>query len=116
VSKKKKLRLIKKDIWESPKGLVNGYDRKFGDRVQHVLAHAEPNKKKLFHTIFNCAKNDILKLIDEAWSLKNLPLKEDPGAYVINMGRQIGTKGETGIKIIVKPGTSEIITAYPIKI
>ena len=40
-------------------------------------------------------------------------LANDPGAYVIDLGRVIGTNGETTIKIIVIPGTSEIITAYP---
>ncbi len=31
------------------------------------------------------------------------------------MGRTIGTLGETKIRIVVKQGTSEIITAYPVK-
>jgi hypothetical protein len=40
-------------------------------------------------------------------------LPNDPGAYVVSMGRTIGTAGETNIKIIVRPGTNQIITAYP---
>jgi filamentous hemagglutinin len=30
------------------------------------------------------------------------------------MGRQVGTAGETAVKIIVIPGTSEVVTAYPV--
>lgn len=43
------------------------------------------------------------------------PVLNDPGAYFIPMGRAIGTSGETSIKIIVRPGTSQVITAYPVK-
>ena len=43
------------------------------------------------------------------------PLPNDPGAFVIPMNRVVGTGGETSIKIITRPGTNEIITAYPIK-
>jgi len=60
--------------------------------------------------------NEIIALIDEAWLMKGKPLIPDLGAYAIDMKRVIGTQGETGIKIIVKPETSEIKTAYPIKI
>ena len=52
--------------------------------------------------------------MDEAWSVKGSPLVNDPGAYVVNMNKIIGTNGETSIKIIVRPGTNQIITAYPI--
>lgn len=37
------------------------------------------------------------------------------GAYVVQIGRAIGTSGETSIKTIVRPGTSQVITAYPVK-
>ena len=32
------------------------------------------------------------------------------------MKKIIGLEGETAIKIVVIPGTSEILTAYPIKL
>ncbi|WP_160323679.1 hypothetical protein [Defluviitalea phaphyphila] len=47
--------------------------------------------------------------------MKGNPLANDPGAYLVDMGRTIGTNGETAIKIIVKPGKLEIITAYLVK-
>lgn len=43
------------------------------------------------------------------------PVIGDSGAYVVPMGRAIGASGETSIKIIVRPGTSQLITAYPVK-
>lgn len=65
---------------------------------------------------FATPKNDIIALVDEAWLMKEGPLSHDQGAYVIDMKRIVGTKGESIIKIIVKPGTSEIRTAYPVEI
>lgn len=37
---------------------------------------------------------------------KGPPLKNDPGAYLVPMGRVVGTNGETEttIRIVVKPG------------
>jgi hypothetical protein len=35
-------------------------------------------------------------------------------AFDIPIGRVIGTRGETRIRIIVKDGTTNIITAFPI--
>lgn len=65
---------------------------------------------------FNVSSDKIIALIDEAWLIKNEPLASDSGSYVIDMQRIVGMQGESGIKIIVKPGTAEIKTAYPIKI
>jgi hypothetical protein len=62
------------------------------------------------------SSDKIIDLIDEAWIMKKEPLSYDSGAYIINMNRIIGMEGESGIKIIVKPDTPEIRTAYPIKI
>lgn len=80
------------------------------------LGYIEPNTEKRKHSLFNISREKIISLIDEAWTMKNTPLSNDPGAYVIDMKRIIGTNGESAIKIIVKPGTAEIKTAYPIKI
>ena len=85
-----------------------------GDRLTHVLDHTQPNPDKATHTVFNAQGNDALALVDEAWSLKGAPEVGDPGAYIIPMGRVVGTTGETSIKVVVKPGTNEIITAYPL--
>jgi hypothetical protein len=50
-------------------------------------------------------RKEVLGVVDEAWRAKGSPLPNDPGAYVVSMGRTIGTA--------VRPGTNQIITAYP---
>lgn len=64
--------------------------------------------------MFNVDATKTLALVDEAWLMKGNPLANDPGAYIVPMGRVVGTNGETAIRIVVKPGTSEVITAYPV--
>ena len=72
-----------------------------------------PNPSKTTHSVFSVDRKEVLGVVDEAWRAKGSPLPNDPGAYVVSMGRTIGTAGETNIKIIVRPGTNQIITAYP---
>jgi len=95
--------------------LVYGLDKKFGNRVNHILAHTKPNPNKANHTVFNVDKTKVLGVVDEAWARKGQPLPNDPGAYIVPMGRVIGTNGETAVRLVVKPGTNEVITAYPVK-
>jgi hypothetical protein len=68
---------------------------------------------KPVHTVFNVPNTQLIAVIDEAFALGGNPVPNDPGVFIVNMGRPIGTGGQTSIKIVVKPGTSEIITAYP---
>jgi hypothetical protein len=108
------LKSIGPDAWESSGGLQYiGFDREGLNRIEHVLEHLTPDPGKQAHTLFNVQRNELLGLLDEAWSMRGAPLPNDPGAYVIPMGRVIGTTGETSIRIIVRPGTSQVITAYP---
>ncbi|MCG3266591.1 hypothetical protein [Yoonia sp. I 8.24] len=99
--------------FESPGGLVYGPGSQHGDRLTHVLDHTQPNPNKTTHTVFNESGDRALALVDEAWTTRGIPVPGDPGAYVVPMGRVVGTAGETNIRVIVKPGTSEIISAYP---
>ena len=101
--------------WTTPAGLDYGQGSAQGNRVLHVLEHARPNPAKTTHSVFSMDRKEILGAVDEAWLKKGSPVVGDPGAYVVPMGRVIGTSGETSIKIIVRPGTSKVITAYPIK-
>lgn len=66
----------------------------------HVLEHAEPNPAKTTHSVFSRDRKEILGAVDEAWLKKGSPVVGDPGAYVVPMGRTIGTSGETSIKIM----------------
>jgi hypothetical protein len=98
----------------SPRGLNYGNKSPTESRIQHVLAHGKPDLSKPKHTVFKVPEGKILATVDEAWHMKGSPVPGDPGKYEIPMGRVIGTAGETTIRIIVRPGTNEIITAYPI--
>ena len=80
------------------------------------LGYLEASLNERNRTFFNIPREEIISLIDEAWVMKEAPLTSDPGAYIINMKKIIGTNRESAIKIIVKPGTAEIKTAYPVKI
>lgn len=109
-----RLQSIGPSTWQSSGGLVYGPDKQFGNRVVHVLAHLSPNSNKALHSVFNVARSRLLGLIDHAWSRRGAPEVGDPGAFVVSMGRQIGTAGETAVRIVVRPGTNHILTAYPV--
>ncbi len=82
------------------------------------MEHLEAAPTKPIHSVFTTARNKLLVLLDEAWAKKGayvLDPKSGNWNYIINMGRQIGTAGETKILIAVRPGTSQIVTAFPIK-
>ncbi|MCP4547325.1 MAG: hypothetical protein GY835_12780 [bacterium] len=100
--------------WRTPGGLIYGQGSVHGNRVKHVLAHGVPDPSKPVHSVFSVSRKNILPLVDEAWAARGAALPGDPGAFVIPMGRTVGTAGETSVKIIVRPNTSEIITAYPV--
>jgi RHS repeat-associated protein len=108
------LRSVAPGRWRSSAGLIYGQGSVHGNRVRHVLAHAAPDASKKTHSVFLGGERNVLGLIDEAWTRRGGPLANDPGAYVVNMGRTVGTAGEQSIRIIVRPGTSELITAYPV--
>lgn len=105
------------NIWQSSGGVIYGYDRKFGNTLNHTLAHMTPNLAKKNHTVFSIQKDQIVGLIDEAWAIKGNPVTFDSRAYIVDMKRIIGTDGETALRIVVKePGTAHLLTAYPVKI
>jgi RHS repeat-associated protein len=112
-----KLRNVGANSWESSEGLsYRGLDKKGLNRVEHVLEHTVANPSKPVHSVFNVPRTKVLALVDEAWgSAARVPVPKDPGAFVTPLGRVVGTSGENAVKIIVRPGTSEVITAYPIK-
>jgi filamentous hemagglutinin len=66
------------------------------------------------HSVFNVGRNQVLGLVDEAWSMRGAVAAGDLEAFVVPMGRSVGTTGETTVRIVVRPGTNQIITAYPV--
>ncbi|WP_430734445.1 hypothetical protein ACQ0P8_05710 [Halodesulfovibrio aestuarii] len=104
-----------KEIWTTPAGLSYGEDPKYGDRISHVLQHLVSGAKKEPHSVFNVPQENLLELIDEAkMHLEGIDLTVAKKAYDIPMGREIGTKGETTIRLVLK-NKKEVITAYPVK-
>jgi filamentous hemagglutinin len=97
--------------------LIFGDDRKFGNRLNHVLDHMRFNINKETHTIFSCPKEKLIELLDEAWAMKGNALKQGAtDVYRVAMNRIIGTEGKVEIMLVVKTGTAEVVTAYPIKL
>jgi hypothetical protein len=102
--------------WTTPEGLVYEPGSKHGNRVKHVLDHAEANPNKPVHSVFDAARRDVLGLIDEAWTRRSGPgiLQNNGNRYwSVDMGRRVGTAGETHIRIVVRDGTTKVITSYP---
>ncbi|SFR61828.1 polymorphic toxin-type HINT domain-containing protein [Anaeromicropila populeti] len=114
-----KLKSIGNGTWESTEGLIYGQGSKQGNRILHVLEHASLDLTKPLHSVFNVSKDKVLGVVDEAWSKRVgvTPILQKNGNQVFNipMRRVVGTNGETSIRIVVKNGTSEVITAFPVK-
>lgn len=64
----------------TPAGLDYGQGSVQGNRVLHVLEHAEPNPAKTLHSVFSMDRKEILGAVDEAWLKKGSPVEGDPGA------------------------------------
>ena len=102
--------------WTSNEGLIYGQGSREGNRVKHVLEHTKPNPNKPVHTVFNVDKSNVIGLVDEAWTKKGVGSLAGNGyvTYNIDMGKVIGTNGESSIKIVTNGYTNKIISAYPI--
>ena len=84
-----------------------------GAGMPHVIRHTMPSRKE-HHTVFRAPAHQIPPLLDEAWKRRKTQPEGDPRAYVVDMGREVGTKGETHVKIVMrKEGGTEVLTAYP---
>jgi hypothetical protein len=88
-----------------------------GNRVLHVLDHLSPNPTKPLHTLFNVDRTQLIGLIDEAWAARQGPgVLQSNGNRVFDvaMGRVVGQGGEQSIRIVVRNGTTKVVTAYPV--
>lgn len=97
-------------------------------RYQHVRQHNKSDAGKPEHGVFH---DDPVKVTNEAWSIKHschIPPLNDGGCdiYVVPMGRNVGYAGganatklagveHRGVRIVVvRSGTVQIVTAYPV--
>jgi len=106
---------IGEDAWQSSGGLKYvGLDKNGLNRIEHVLQHVAPGVPG--KSVFNVPRNQILGLLDEAYaSAARVPVPGVPAAFITPMGRTVGTAGENAVRLILRPGTSEVISAYPVK-
>jgi hypothetical protein len=95
---------------------VYGQGSVHGNRVEHILDHLVPNPGKSTHSIFDVARNKLIGFLDEAWAKRGTGVLQPNGnrVFEIDMGRVIGTAGETRIRMVVRDGTNNVITAFPI--
>jgi hypothetical protein len=103
--------------WTSNGGLVYEQGSAQGNRVLHVLDHLSPNPAKPLHTLFNVDRTQLVGLIDEAWAARQgagVLQANGNRVFDVAMGRAVGAGGETTIRIVVRDGTTKVITAYPI--
>ncbi|MFJ5552951.1 RHS repeat-associated core domain-containing protein [Streptomyces sp. NPDC093225] len=100
--------------FQSPGGLIYGPGSVHGHRLDHVMAHAAPDPTKPSHSMFmDSDQASIVSLLDEGWARRGAPDPNDPAKYIVPMGRVVGTAGEMNLRIVVVPGTSKVITAFP---
>ena len=50
-------------VSENNEGLIYGQGSIHGNRVNHVLAHTQPDPSKPRHTVFNVDKSDVISLL-----------------------------------------------------
>ncbi|GAA0421055.1 hypothetical protein Aca07nite_10930 [Actinoplanes capillaceus] len=103
---------------QSPAGLIYNPGSKHGHRLRHLQAHAsnkQPDPSKGVHTQFNVKGRELLQLVDEAWKKRGSPINLGGNdEYVIPMNKVVGAGGERSIQIMVEPGSSRFVTAYPV--
>ncbi|WP_414660798.1 putative Ig domain-containing protein [Horticoccus sp. 23ND18S-11] len=113
--------------WISPAGWVYELGGWEGHRLLHNLAHGVSNYvpfgkiQKPRHSVFAGLQHEIYGLIDEAWNRPRIHgllkdgMASDELVWICEMGRVIGTNGETKVRIVVETAGSRIITtAYPV--
>jgi hypothetical protein len=65
-----RLRSIGQNLWESTAGLRYGLDRRYGNRVAHVLRHTVDDlSRRVPHGVFNGGGSRALAVVDRAWTI-----------------------------------------------
>lgn len=122
----------KKNRLQSPAGLIYGQSR--GEhRVDHVMRHAVDDPSRPVHSVFEGDRDQILRLIDEAYDLiksKSKRVRQTPDKerhyrtkYTVDMQRKIGYLGGRQGKrqnfpprnklTLVLDNEKFMVTAYP---
>ena len=123
------LREVGKNRLESPAGLLYTMGPRGEHRVDHVLRHGRDMPERPVHSVFDGDRNDILRVIDEAYSLvkSNSPRARSSNSrgndeHTVRMQRKVGYEGGQkgkrkgypaleNVKLILDG--NRVITAYP---
>ena len=123
------LREVGKNRFESPAGLLYTMGPRREHRIDHVLRHGRDMPQRPVHSVFEGSRNDILAVIDEAYSLvesnsSRVRSSNSRGndEYTVQMQRKVGYEGGQkgkrkgypalkNIKLILDG--NRVITAYP---
>ncbi|HEY8607193.1 MAG TPA: RHS repeat-associated core domain-containing protein [Noviherbaspirillum sp.] len=113
------LRQLGSHTWETKSGLrFDGLDKAGRDRIEHVIEHLFIDTAKAAHSVFDVPPSRLLALMDEAWQKRGSGKKSGQlgrAVYEVDLGRPIGTRGETTVRIVIKENTaSDVVSAYPI--
>lgn len=123
---------IQSDVFESTAGLIYGKGSEDGHRLKHIMKHAEDSPGKKIHGVFDGERDEILAMIDDAWtrhkkndSTVRSSLQNNRIVITAKMKDRIGyVGGEEGerkghpecryLRIVIdKP--NRIVTAYPVQ-
>lgn len=125
------LKSIGREAWISPAGLrYVGRDPEGRTRKDHVLRHAQDDPDRPGpHGVFDGGEELAFAWIDTAWEKiqkQKISADQDDGreTYTVSMGQRVGyLGGESGrrkgnpplsrIFIVLRKGTTEVITAFP---
>jgi len=128
-----RLKYVGQDTWESPQGLQYGPDPQYGNRIQHVLRHAEDQPLRVGeHGVFDAGRKGVVQVVDEAWISAQQGganvVKTTVGTkdtYLVDMGRRVGWVGGQGGSVMGNPGVNnvllvvrngnQVVTAFPIR-
>ncbi len=127
-------RLIKTglDSWKTRGGLViKGRDPAGITRLEHIMRHSVNIEKRKKHGVFSIGKPEIIDLMDRTWTeIKSGRINGNSrggrtaytyrtGAVVGYMGGRAGKGGGRqnlkSVRIVIKDGTPEVVTFFPIK-
>lgn len=102
-------------VWQSAEGLVYGPDKYYSNRFNHVLAHTKSVSKNVHTKFIFTEPSKVSSLLDESYrKAKSLDLIKDSKkqSIVVDLGREIGTQGETKLVLVLKD-FNKVVTAYP---
>jgi hypothetical protein len=119
------------NAWKTRGGVIlKGKDPSGLTRLEHVMKHTEDAPRRPKHGVFELSKTEVIDLMDEVWSkIKSGELKgggERGGktVYTYRAGRPIGYLGGRegkrkgypklkSVRMVLKNGTSEVVTFFP---